>query len=195
MLAMLECMTVDEYLAFDRAAERPHEYIAGTLCLREGANFQHCLINSNVLRAVGNALEASPFRVYAPPMRVQAGADVYLYPDVSIGFGPAESGDPHNDILINPVVVVEVISPETELRDRGIKFKLYRSIPSLQAYALVSQNQAIVECFYRISAQQGWMFTDAQGLDSVINLPGVEIDLPLQEIYDRIDFPSIGELA
>ena len=195
MLAMLECMTVDEYLAFDRAAERPHEYIAGTLCLREGANFQHCLINSNVLRAVGNALEASPFRVYAPPMRVQAGADVYLYPDVSIGFGPAESGDPHNDILINPVVVVEVISPATELRDRATKFHQYLRIPSLQAYALVSQNDAIVECFYRLPEQKGWMFTDAQGLDSVIHLPGVEIDLPLREIYDRIEFPSIGDLA
>ena len=87
MLAMLERMTVDEYLAFDRAAERPHEYIAGTLCRREGANFQHCQTSSNVLRAVGNALQASPFRVYAPPMRVRATADVYLYPDVSIGFG------------------------------------------------------------------------------------------------------------
>lgn len=188
-------MTVDEYLAFDRAAERPHEYIAGSLCLRESANFQHCQINSNVLRAVGNALEATPFRVYAPPMRVQAAADVYLYPDVSIGFGPAESVDPHYDILTSPVAVFEVVSPETGLRDRGIKFKLYRSIPTLQAYALVSQNHAIVECFYRRPEQQGWMLTDAQGLDSVIHIPGVEVDLPLREIYDRIEFSSQGAFA
>ena len=190
MLAMLERMTVDEYLAFDRAAERPHEYIAGTLCLREGANFQHCQISSNVLRAVGNALQASPFRVYAPPMRVRAAADVYLYPDVSIGFGPAESVDPHNDILINPVVVVEVMSPATELRDRATKFHQYLRMPSLQAYALVSQNHAIVECYFRLPEQQGWMLTDAQGLDSVIHLSGVEIDLPLREIYDRVEFPT-----
>ncbi len=189
MSTALQRITADEYLAFDRAAERPHELIAGIVYRRADANFRHCMISSNVMGTVGNALKATPFRVYAPQMRVRASANVFLYPDLTIGFGQPESVDQHNDILVSPRIIFEVFSPETELRDRGIKFEHYRSIPSLQTYVLVGQDLAIVECYIRLPEQEGWMLTDAQGLDSVIQIPGVEIELPLREVYDRVEFP------
>ncbi len=190
MTALAERLTVDEYLAFDRAAERPHEYIQGSIHGREDANRHHCQILSNILMIVGNALKTTPFRVYAPHMRVRAAANVFLYPDTVIGWGTAVAVDSHNDILIDPVVVFEVVSPTTELRDRGIKFEHYRGISSLDTYVLISQTQPQVNCYSRATDLGGWLLNDAQGLEEIIHIPRIEIDLPLADLYDRVEFPT-----
>ena len=158
-----------------------------------GASGPHNFIVSNIIGETRAALKGGPCRVAPSDMRTRTTTGVYCYPDASIICGQPQYDDDRHDVLSNPRVIFEVLSPSTESYDRGSKFVQYRSIPTLQTYVLVSQHRPIVECYFRQPAQKEWTFTDAQGLDSVIHIPGVEIDLPLREIYYQIEFPPAPE--
>jgi Uma2 family endonuclease len=175
----------EEYLAIERAAECKSEYADGRIHAMSGASRRHSLIVSNINRNLGNQLVDRPCEVHMADMRVKAAlARSYRYPDVAVVCGQAELEDQHVDTLLNPTLLVEVLSPSTEASDRGGKFAEYRSIPSLREYLLVAQDQARIERYVRQG--EGWYLTVAEGLDASAALDSIDCRLELREVYRRV---------
>ena len=114
---------------------------------------------------------------------------MYSYPDVSVVCGKLQLADDQKDVLLNPIVIFEVLSPSTELYDRGVKLQLYRTIPSLREYILVDQNKARIEQYIYQDANT-WALRDHQGLDAELKLDSIGASLPLRLIYDGVDLES-----
>lgn len=177
-----------EYLALDRQAETRSEYIDGEMIAMSGASMRHNMITSNIIRELGTQLKPHPCRVFPSDMRVYTpDTGNYLYPDVTVVCGQPQLADARMDILLNPTVLVEVLSESTEAHDRGRKFEGYRGLPSLRAYLLVAQAGPHVERYVR-QPNGDWTLTDFHGLDAVVRLASLDCDLPLAEVYDKVDF-------
>lgn len=112
----------------------------------------------------------------------------YFYPDVGVVCEEPRFEDEVFDTLLNPIVVIEVLSPSTEAYDRGEKFAHYRQLTTLQEYVLIAQDQIRVEHYRRQERQ--WIFTDFEGTDEMLRLPSIKCELPLQDIYERFTFPN-----
>lgn len=181
-------MNPEEYLAFERASEERHEYLAGEVFAMGGASRLHNLIVTNLVRELSQRLKDRPCFVYANDLRVEVDAEgLFTYPDVVVVCGEQELRDDHEDTLLNPTVIFEVLSPSTESYDRGEKFTLYRKLPSLTEYILVSQNRPLVEHFVRRPNGQ-WLLSDAAGLAATVELPALECRVELAEIYDKVEW-------
>lgn len=182
-------LTPEEYLAIERASEGRSEYLDGEMFAMAGASETHNLIVSNLIRALGNRLAERPCRVYPGDLRILVEATgLYTYPDVSVVCGqPRLVRDRHQDNLLNPQLLVEVLSPSTEAFDRGRKFEHYRTIPSLSEYLLVAQEKPVLEHFLR-EGGGAWRFSAVQGMDAALILPTLGLDLPLGEVYQRVEF-------
>jgi Uma2 family endonuclease len=189
MSPALKRLAAIDYLALDRAAATRSEFFFGEVVAMAGGTANHSLIASNIVGEAWNSLKGRPCRVLSSDMRTKAATGVYTYPDVLIICGKPQFDDDREDVLLNPLVIFEVLSPSTESYDRGTKFTHYRSIPSLMTYVLVAQDQAYVECYARDS--RGWILTDAKGLEHSIEIPGADITLPLSEIYSQVEFPPV----
>jgi len=143
-------LTESDYLEIERRAHVKSEFLNGEMFAMSGGTRSLSLIASNLNRAIGNLLEGSPCVVYTWDMRVKVQPDgLYTYPDLSVACGGEEFADGLNDTLLNPVVIVEILSESREAYDRGKRFALYRQIPSLREYLLVSQHKPLVEQFIR----------------------------------------------
>jgi Uma2 family endonuclease len=119
-------------------------------------------------------------------VKVQA-AGLYTYPDISVACGQNEVEDEHNDTLLNPTVIVEVLSESREAYDRGKKFEIYRQLPSLREYLLVSQHEPQIEQFIRQDGGE-WLLRDFAGLGSKLSLPSVGITIKLADVYSNVRF-------
>ncbi len=180
--------TPEEYLALERAADYKSEYVAGEIFAMAGASEDHNTIAGNIFRLLGNQFQGGPCRVYISDMRVQVAATgMYTYPDVVAVCGPREFADAHRDTLLNPTVVVEVLSPSTEAYDRGAKAAYYRRLPALAEYMLVAQDQMHIEHYARQGA--GWFLTELAAPDDLLRLPALDAALPLAAIYENVEFP------
>jgi Uma2 family endonuclease len=181
--------TPEEYLALERAADYKSEYVAGEIFAMSGASEDHNTIAGNIFRLLGNQFQGRPCRVYISDMRVQVAATgMYTYPDVVAVCGPREFAGAHRDTLLNPTVIVEVLSPSTEVYDRGAKFDHYWRLPSLAEYVLVAQDHMRVEHFARQG--NGWVLTIARTSDDILRLPALDATLPLAAIYENVEFPA-----
>jgi len=196
-------LTPEEYIAFERkflpdADIIRHEYINGELIAMSGASRAHNLISMNVSAALHSRLRDSECETYANDMRVSTPTTTsYFYPDVVVVCEEPRFEDDVFDILLNPIILVEVLSPSTEVYDRREKFAHYRQLPSLQEYVLVAQDQVHVEHYHRQEKQdtvpvtpKDWIFTDFQELEEILPLTSIQCELPLQEIYERVTFPD-----
>ena len=196
-------LTPEEYIAFERkflpdADIIRHEYINGELIAMSGASRAHNLITINVSAALHSRLRGSECETYANDMRVSTPTTTsYFYPDVVVVCEEPRFEDDVFDILLNPIILVEVLSPSTEVYDRREKFAHYRQLPSLQEYVLVAQDQVRVEHYRRQGKQDtapvtptDWIFTDFQELEEILPLTSIQCELPLQEIYERITLPD-----
>ena len=179
-----------EYLELDRIAAIRSEYYFGEIIAMSGGTESHNLIGSNINRQAGNALELRPCRVYTSDMRVRTTTGVYTYPDVTIVCGKPQLEDERKDVLLNPLVIIEVLSPSTANYDRGAKFDNYRSIPSLQTYVIVAQDQPAIDCYHRQPDNRGWLLTIARGLNAVIQIPAANFELSLSRVYANVEFPA-----
>lgn len=180
----------DEYLAQERAAEEKSEYWGGYIYAMAGASRQHNLIVSNVTYRLVSQLRDRPCEVYPSAMKVRAlGRRRYVYPDVSVVCGEPVFEDDHGDVLVNPTVVVEVLSDSTERVDRGRKFDAYRTVDSLQAYVLIAQDAPTVHASHR-QADGQWLFSAATALDETLRLPAIDCELPLAEVYRKVPLPT-----
>ena len=155
-----------------------------------GGSEEHSLIATNVIIELGLQLRERPCKLYNSDMRMQVAEDgPYTYPDVTIVCGEAQFADAEVDTLLNPTLLVEVLSPTTEAWDRGGKFERYQRIASLQEYVLIAQDRPRVEHYAR-QAEGQWLLTVTAGLDGVVSLPSIECRLSLQEVYRKVTFPE-----
>ena len=191
--------TVEEYLELEGSSPQDkYEYRDGIIVnMREalamaGGSGEHCLINANVIANLQMRLRGGPCRVYSNDLRVKIPRKtLFTYPDATVVCGPSlfEKHQSAGATLSNPKLIVEILSPSTELYDRGEKFALYREIPSLTEYVLISQSHPRAETYFRRD-DGGWFFGPYSGLESVAKLLSLNIDLPLAEVYAGIEFPS-----
>ena len=182
-------VTEAEYLALDRAAEVRSEFLDGEMWAMSGGSWRHASLQANIIGELSAGLRGGNCRVFTSDLRVRVvPGRMYAYPDVTIVFGKPIVADDRQDILLNPVVVFEVLSPSTEKYDRGIKLQRYLAIESLKDYVLVDQDKARVEQYARGSAG-AWTFRAYERLDDQPKLESVDASLPLARIYDRVELP------
>ena len=175
-------MTPQAYLLRERAAEERSEFFDGEIEAMAGAPEPHVIISGNIFGHLFSRLPPS-CRAMQTDMKVRSeAANTMTYPDVLVACGDRQYVDKRRDVLTNPVVVFEVLSPSTERKDRTKKAAAYKQIDSLQAYVLVSQKETRVEVYAR-SADGNWPCTIYQGLDAVVPLEAIGCSLALAEIY------------
>lgn len=179
-------LTVQEYLSFERGSELKHDYFEGEIFAMSGASRLHGLIALNISGELRNQLKGRPCETYADSMRVRTSDDLFTYPDVVVACGEPRFADSEFDTLLNPTVIVEVLSPSTEAYDRGLKSSRYRAIPSLAEYVLVAQDRCHVEHLVRQPDGGHWLLEELTELGSILELPSIDCHLPLAEIYDRV---------
>jgi Uma2 family endonuclease len=188
-------LTPEQYLESERTAEFRSEYYCGQIFAMAGGSYQHAQIVGGLVREFGNALKKRPCAVVPTDLRLRVSpAGLYTYPDVVVICGDARFADNQQDTLLNPTLIVEVLSPSTEAYDRGFKFAQYRTVESLEEYVLVAQTEPRVEVFRR---QRGghWLLSEAFGLESACRFDSLDCSLALTDIYDKVTFPPGGPIA
>ena len=180
----------EQYLAIDRAAEFRSEFVDGEMFAMSGGSLRHARLQRNLLFELQSPLRDTGCEAFTSDMRVRVPATrMYAYPDVTVICGKPVLADEQQDILLNPVVIFEVLSPTTEKYDRGLKFQHYRTIESLKDYILVDQNQVLVEQFTR-QDDNTWTLRDYRLPDQELTIPSINVSLPVRRIYDRIELPG-----
>jgi Uma2 family endonuclease len=179
-------ITPDEYLAIERAAENRNEYVNGEIFAMTGASRKHNLIVWNISGELKQQLKGKSCEAYPSDMRVKApAARSYVYPDVVVVCGEPQFEDDYFDTLLNPTLVVEVLSKSTESYNRLAKSAYYRTIESLTEYLLVSQEEYRVEQYVKQSDSR-WLLSDVRSLESVVELKSIGCSLALRDLYDLI---------
>jgi Uma2 family endonuclease len=188
-------LTVEEYLTLERQSETRNEYWDGEIVAMTGASLRHNRISLNVATALHNQLRDSGCTVLAHDMRLRIrAANVFTYPDVVVYCGEPQLDDAAMDTLLNPVLIVEVLSKSTEDYDRGKKFVYYRALPSLVEYVLVAQDRPHVEHFTRQPAPPGaeapegmrWLLTETDRIEAELTLNSIGCRLALADVYKGV---------
>jgi Uma2 family endonuclease len=194
--------TVEEYLARERAAEERHEYIDGEIRAMAGESLEHGRISTNLMVELGSQLRGSPCEVVSKDMKVRSSAspktktrrppkDFFSYPDFVIFCGAPVFHDSFRDVLLNPQVIIEVLSDSTEAFDRGEKFIRYRTYnDTLTDYILVSQKRPFIEHFVR-QPDGKWLMSATSGLSDSLHIAALGCELKLADVYDRVEFPTL----
>lgn len=183
-------VTPEEYLAAERLSETRSEYLDGGVYPMTGASLNHGRIVVNVATELVIQLRGCKCEVLVTDMKVRLQESrKFFYPDVLVLCGEPQLHDRRKDIVINPVLVAEVLSPSTEAFDRGTKFQAYRTIASLKEYLLVAQNSPVIEQFVKGDGGK-WTYAAAEGLESSLALPSIGCTLNLGAVYDKVDFNS-----
>lgn len=178
-------LTIPEYLAFERQSELRHEYLGGEVFAMTGASWTHGLISGNIFGEIGNQLRRRPCEAYHVGMRVRTPAGLFAYPDVAVVCGEPRFDDSELDTLLNPTLIVEVLSPSTEAYDRGKKAKQYGSIPTLKEYVLVAQDRIRVEQWTRDGGDP-WQPRELTSLSEMLDLPSIRCQILLSDVYERV---------
>jgi Uma2 family endonuclease len=185
--------TPEQYLELERKADYKSEYLAGQIFAMAGASREHNLIATNVTRELSAQLKGRPCETYGSDMRVKVNpTGLYTYPDAVAVCGRPHFEDEHVDTLLNPTVIIEILSPSTEAYDRGEKAAHYRRLTSLKEYLLIAQDKPRVERYVR-QENGSWALWEASGLSDTIHIEAIQCELPLAEVYDRIAFPVEDE--
>ncbi len=199
IIAEKRAMTAEEYLKMEREGIREmdgkYEFFNNQLRLMPGGTPNHNRINRNVVQALTNQIDDSDrdLELFFVDVRVVSYLPYknYLYPDTFIVEGTPYFDDQQNDNLLNPRVIVEVLSNSTESFDRGDKFKSYRQVPTLQEYILINQKHACIEQFYRDETGK-WIFGDIIS-EGVFKLKSLPFELDIKQVYRKINFPLADE--
>ena len=179
-------ITVEEYFALDRASEVKLEYYHGQVVAMAGGSPVHNTISVNLIFRLSLALNGRKCRVFNSDQKVGTLSGAYFYPDVTVACPPQFEGD----VLTNPVVVFEVLSPSTEARDRGMKFQQMCTTPSLREYVLLAQDQRRVDRYTRQSGE--WSLTTFDSASVEFELPSIDVTLKLNEVYQHVEFSVAG---
>jgi Uma2 family endonuclease len=182
-----ETISLDDYLALERAGSIKHEYFQGEMTPMTGASRRHNLLVMALASSLYGQLRGQPCEVYASDMRVRTPSGLYTYPDVVVACGEPQFEDDQIDTLVTPTVLIEVLSKSTMAYDRGEKFEHYRAIASLTDYIMVAQDKVLVEHFVR-QDDDFWLFSEARLLDQTVSIGSLGCTLSLDAIYERIQF-------
>jgi Uma2 family endonuclease len=181
-------LTPQEYLAIERKAEFKSEFYDGEMFAMAGASWEHTFIKDNVARHAGNQLADGPCRVLTSDMRVKVDATgLYTYPDIVIVCTELKFEDKVFDTLLNPRVIIEVLSDSTEQYDRGTKLKHYRRVPSVQEVVLIAQDRPLVERYVR-QTDHSWLLTEFRELTEIFEFGSVPVKIALTDIYRSVEF-------
>lgn len=181
-------LTSEQYLEIERKAEFKSEYYDGEMFAMAGASEAHNLVAGNLCAEIHQQLRSRPCRAYSADMRARVKTTgLYTYPDIVVVCGQPQFLGDRRDTLLNPTLIVEVLSPSTEAFDRGRKFEHYRTLESLQTYLLVSSERIGVELFTR-QPEGGWLLTAASRMEDTIELPATDCRLSLAAIYEKVEF-------
>jgi Uma2 family endonuclease len=191
--------TEEEYLAIERDSEEKHEYLDGRIFAMAGETESHNTICVNIASELRAQLKGGPCRTFSKDMKVRSGPEpkssrsrrgLYSYPDVLVACGERLFHDYYRDVLLNPTVIIEVLSKYTEAFDRGEKFAHYRTwVPSFTDYILVSQNKPVIE-YYRRQPNGEWLLATVEGLDASLSIGSIGCTLKLSEVYDGVVFKA-----
>jgi Uma2 family endonuclease len=186
-------ITPEEYLAIERKAEFKSEFYRGEMFAMAGASRRHNIVAWNIAQSLGPQLRGRKCEAYLSDMRVRVTATgFYTYPDVTVGCGKPEFLDSREDTLLNPTVLVEVLSPSTETRDRGWKLDHYWRLESLQEYVIVAQARPHVVRYTR-DADGEWRVKMFSNLSDGVELSSIDCKLTLAETYERVEFDADQE--
>ncbi len=181
-------LTPQEYLEIERTAEGKSEYVNGEMFAMSGATRQHNIITINVAASLHSQLRKRDCTVYSSDQRVKVSATgLFTYPDISVVCGEAKFEDARQDTLVNPTVIVEVLSKSTEGYDRNEKFAHYRRMESLKQYLLVSQFRHHLELYSRLPDGQ-WVLTETDDPVGEIHLSSVHCVLSMPDVYEKVEF-------
>ena len=187
-LAIAEKLYTDEeYLAFEREAEEKHELIDGVIGSMAGASRKHNLINTNTTVALGNQLRNKNCELYANDMRVRMRKSRYSYPDVFVVCGEPQFADEEFDVLLNPAVIVEVLSEQKRLRDKTDKPETFQKMESIRECLLVEQTEPRIKHYIKQTPRQ-WLLKIYEDLDEIIYLESIDCKVSLADIYAQIEF-------
>ncbi len=184
--------TIKEYLERELDAAERHEFHDGEILAMSGGSDAHSFIIANVIREFGNQLKGKPCSVAEGNLRVRSRREPrYVYPDASVICNDREYDpeDPNRHTILNPRVIVEVLSPSTEAYDRGDKFEYYQGIDSLEEYVLIAQDRPAAQSFLR-QPDGTWSMMGIHGIEAALRLRSLQIEVPLAEIYYRVEFPE-----
>lgn len=190
---------VEAYLGLERESEERHEYLDGEVYAMAGESPEHGAICMNLSVSIGSQLRGTPCQAFAKDMKVRSGRmplpgrpmkGMFSYPDLLVVCGDITFHDPYRDVLLNPNLIVEVLSASTEAFDRGEKFRRYRTwLPTLQDYLLVAQDKPLIDHYHRVEENR-WELVSIEGLEANLHLESIHCMLRLADVYERIVFPS-----
>jgi Uma2 family endonuclease len=180
--------TAEDYLNFEREADTRHEFLDGEIYQMAGESLSHSRIYINLAAEIGSSLKGKRCEPLSPNMKVRTStASLFSYPDLTIVCGEPIFHDQKKDVLTNPQVIFEVLSPSTAEYDRTTKFQKYRmGNETLTDYILVSQDKPFVEHFFK-QADGNWLYQSYGAIDDILKIETVECQLSLREIYDRVE--------
>ncbi len=183
-------MSEAEYLEAEAKLERPHEFWWGEMVKREGKEPNHLTLASNLLCFLHDRLRDTPCEVGGSLLRVQVNAQIYVYPDILVWPDDARWGDQEQDTLLTPLLMAEIFSPDTELRDRREKLDAYRELPSLRDYLMISPERVSVDHYSRTSESEVWSNRRYTRRAQVVRLVTLDLDIEIAEFYRRLSVPE-----
>lgn len=182
----LRSLTEQEYIDSERTSLIKHEYYKGHVYAMTGASRTHNLIAGNTLASLHSQIRRKPCQVFPSDMRVKVHkTGLYTYPDLVLICGEPQFTDDALDTLLNPLVLIEILSPSTERYDRGLKFQHYRTIETLQDYILIAQDSYHIEHYARQEHGQ-WLFQEAVGIEAHIAIESIDSILVLADVYEKV---------
>lgn len=183
-------LTEDEYLRLEREGDIRHEYLNGEILAMVGASKEHNRISTSTSFALYGQLRTRPCDLFSSDMRVKVRASgLYTYPDIVVTCGEPQFSDDMFDTLLNPTVIIEILSQSTEGYDRGKKFQHYQQLRSLKEYLLIAQDAYHVDHFVR-QGEINWLLTGYDGPDATIHLPSIDCTLALADLYEKVSLPA-----
>ncbi|MBL8211234.1 MAG: Uma2 family endonuclease [Bryobacterales bacterium] len=185
----LPFVTEEQYLQMERESELRHEYLHGEVFAMSGGTTNHNRLSADLLVQISNRLEGSPCEIFGSDQRVRVPATrFHAYPDLSVVCSPIQYSDDTKDCVLNPILLVEVLSKSSRNFDRGEKFRQYQRIPSLQTYVLVEQDDMLVEVYTR-TGRDSWNYRVLEGPDAMLEVEHPPLSIPLKAVYRRVEFP------
>ena len=182
-------LTEQEYLELERAATYKSEFYKGEVFAMSGASRTHNVLSGNLFGFLLNQLKGKGCRPYSNDMRLHVPLNtLYTYPDIVVTCGKEDFLDNQFDTLVNPVLIIEVLSPSTADYDLGKKFMLYRSIPSLKEFWAISSFEYRILKYVRNSSDNSWKFTETTNINDSVLFESLSLTVSLSEIYDEVSF-------
>ncbi len=183
--------TVQEYLDLEEKAEERHELWDGEVLAMSGGTHRHGLVSSNIHGTLWQRLRGKPCRPLESSNRIRTSPGRYVYPDASVVCGKPifDPDDPKQTTIINPTLVIEVLSPSTESYDRGKKFDAYQMIETLKEYVLIDPSKPYIQTFNR-QADNSWRLDKVEGMDATLQVRSLGLDIPLAEVFADVTFET-----